>query len=48
MGISFGQSVVNIGMGLVGTGILLFIVLNFLFALRRKHIKKELTDKYGF
>ena len=48
MGISFGQSILNIGIGLVITGALLFIILNVLFAVKRKQIKKALTDKYGF
>ena len=48
MDISFGQTILNIGIGLAGTGVLLLIGLNILFAVKRKQIKKALTDKYGF
>ncbi len=48
MEISFGQTIFNVGIGLAGSGLLLLVISNVFFAIRRKQIKKELTDKYGF
>ena len=46
--LSYGQIIFYIGIGLAIAGIVAVILSNILFSAKRKKIKKELTDKYGF
>ena len=49
MGIlSYGQTVLYSGICLVIVGVLAVVICNILLSIKRRKIKKELTDKYGF
>lgn len=49
MGIlTFGQTIFCIGICLVAAGIMSVILGNILLSVKRRKIKKKLTDKYGF
>ena len=46
--LSYGQTLFYSGICLAIVGILSACICNTLFSIRRRKIKKELTDKYGF
>ncbi|MCR5235337.1 MAG: hypothetical protein K6E53_15750 [Lachnospiraceae bacterium] len=45
---SYGQIILATGIILLTFGIIMFVVGLVFFALKRRSVKKELTDKYGF
>ena len=44
---SYGESLFNNGIFMIGAGLLLFLVGLLVFALIKSRLKKKLMDKYG-
>lgn len=45
---SYGQIIFYAGIVLISVSVLALIIGNTAFSIKRKAIKKQLTDKYGF